>query len=121
MRAFWWLGESIARALGEVGINGAHVYKGALQTRDLPVSVCFAGLGPGEVKVGERKLVGVSQRRTREAALFQCSLFLRHRTSEIGHLLGLTAEQEVRLAGLVVDEPALDVSRFRQALALALP
>jgi lipoate-protein ligase A len=34
--------------------------------------VCFAGLGPGEVTVGGRKVVGISQRRTRDAARFQC-------------------------------------------------
>lgn len=33
--------------------------------------VCFDGTGPGEVMVGERKLVGLSQRRTRHAARFQ--------------------------------------------------
>ena len=32
--------------------------------------VCFAGIGPGEVCRGARKLVGVSQRRSREGAWF---------------------------------------------------
>jgi lipoate-protein ligase A len=36
--------------------------------------VCFAGIGPGELFVGDRKLVGMSQRRTRAGARFQCAL-----------------------------------------------
>jgi hypothetical protein len=33
-------------------------------------------VGTGEVSVGERKLVGLSQRRTREGARFQCLVHL---------------------------------------------
>ena len=36
--------------------------------------VCFAGTGPGEVLVAGRKVVGISQRRTRAGARFQCSV-----------------------------------------------
>jgi hypothetical protein len=36
--------------------------------------VCFAGLGPGEVTVDGAKVVGISQRRTRVGALFQCAV-----------------------------------------------
>jgi len=35
--------------------------------------VCFAGVGPGEVLVGDRKVVGISQRRTRAGARFSCA------------------------------------------------
>jgi lipoate-protein ligase A len=34
--------------------------------------VCFAGVGPGEVLTGDRKLVGLSQRRTRHGIRIQC-------------------------------------------------
>ena len=34
--------------------------------------VCFAGLGPGEVTIDGRKVVGALQRRTRAGARFQC-------------------------------------------------
>ena len=34
--------------------------------------LCFAGLGPGEVTVDGSKVVGISQRRTRDWARFQC-------------------------------------------------
>ena len=38
--------------------------------------VCFAGLGPGEVLVAGRKLVGISQRRTRHGSRFQCMVHI---------------------------------------------
>ncbi|MGH9041248.1 MAG: hypothetical protein ACRDZ3_13570, partial [Acidimicrobiia bacterium] len=40
--------------------------------------VCFAGLGPGEVTdAAGRKVVGLSQRRTRGHTRFQCCVLLR--------------------------------------------
>lgn len=55
------------------------VHKGGLVTAPWSGLVCFAGLGAGEVTLGEGgpKLVGVSQRRTRSAARFQCAVLLR--------------------------------------------
>ncbi|HEX4903649.1 MAG TPA: hypothetical protein VFV42_12605, partial [Acidimicrobiales bacterium] len=40
-------------------------------------TVCFAGRGPGEVLLGEAKVVGISQRRTRAGARFQCAVPVR--------------------------------------------
>ena len=39
--------------------------------------VCFAGIGAGEIVVDGRKLVGISQRRTRAGARFQCAVHSR--------------------------------------------
>ena len=47
---------------------------------------CFAGVGAGEVLVGDRKLVGLSQRRTVRGARFQCVV---HRDWEPDRLLAL--------------------------------
>jgi hypothetical protein len=49
--------------------------------------VCFAGIGPGEVMVGQSKLVGVSQRRTRSAARFQTMVHLRWRPDVVASLV----------------------------------
>ncbi|MFZ9844209.1 MAG: hypothetical protein ACO3EQ_07685, partial [Ilumatobacteraceae bacterium] len=44
-------------------------------------AVCFASIGPGEVVRSDtragvsRKVVGISQRRTKDAARFQCTVF----------------------------------------------
>ena len=51
--------------------------------------VCFAGLGPGEVTVGGAKVVGMSQRRTRAAARFQCGVVHRWAPAELVALLAL--------------------------------
>ncbi|MDQ3680751.1 MAG: hypothetical protein M3378_09480 [Actinomycetota bacterium] len=71
-RAFSWLGEVWAAALVDVGLPEAEVHRGGLVTSPWSSKVCFAGLGPGEVTIGGRKVVGMAQRRTRHGALFQC-------------------------------------------------
>jgi lipoate-protein ligase A len=78
-RAMWWVGEAWVAALREVGRRDAEVWRGALRRNEWSDRVCFAGLGPGEVTVpgGDGRLVkvvGVSQRRTRRGALFQCAV-----------------------------------------------
>lgn len=80
-RATWWLGDVWAEALADVEIAG-DVHRGPMQATDLSRLVCFAGRGPGEVVVSApnssaSKAVGISQRRTREWARFQCALSLR--------------------------------------------
>lgn len=37
--------------------------------------MCFAGVGAGEVLLDGRKVVGISQRRARDGARFQCVVF----------------------------------------------
>jgi lipoate-protein ligase A len=71
-RSFQWLGQVWAAALAACGVVGAEVNDGPMYRTDWSPLVCFAGLGPGEVTVGGRKVVGISQRRTRAAARFQC-------------------------------------------------
>ncbi len=69
-RAAHWVGEVWAAAIG----GDALVHRGGMARTEYADRVCFAGLGPGEVTAGldGPKLVGVSQRRTRAAARFQC-------------------------------------------------
>lgn len=68
-RAFVWLGEAWAGAVGA----GATVHAGPLVTTPWSRLVCFAGFGPGEVSVAGAKVVGMAQRRARAGALFQCA------------------------------------------------
>jgi hypothetical protein len=75
--AFHWLGRAWADALGRVGVS-AHAYRGPMRHTAWSRTVCFAGVGPGEVlDSAGRKLVGLSQRRTRTHARFQCCALLR--------------------------------------------
>lgn len=70
--AFGWLGNRLVAAFKCAGVP-ATAFGGAYQPGPSGGLVCFASRGRGEVLVDERKLVGISQRRTREGARFQCA------------------------------------------------
>lgn len=73
-RSFAWLGATFQAALAEVGVTTS-LHRGALVRTRWSDRVCFAGLGPGELRnAAGQKVVGLSQRRTRAAARFQCAL-----------------------------------------------
>jgi len=126
-RSGLWLGDVWAAVLGGFGLD-AEVHRGHLVEGAWSEAVCFAGRGPGEVSVGGRKLVGTSQRRTREGAWFQCAVLLEWRPREMVDLLGLEpvdqviAELEACAVGLVDllagDSPSADAlaSAFVAAL-----
>ena len=76
-RAAWWVGEAWSEALDRAGMDGTEVWKGPMVRNRWSSLVCFAGLGAGEVvSAAGQKVVGVSQRRTRHGALFQCGCVL---------------------------------------------
>ena len=75
--AFHPVGRAWQMALHRVGVRDAVVHEGAMVRTEWSDLVCFAGRGPGEVFLGDAKVVGISQRRTRQAARFQCAVPLR--------------------------------------------
>ena len=85
-RASHWLGDAWATALGALGVEG-EVHRGPLDRTPWSAAVCFAGLGPGEVTIDGRKAIGISQRRTRAAARFQCAALARWDPSAVADLL----------------------------------
>jgi lipoate-protein ligase A len=91
-RAFLWLGQVWAEALRGLGVDAA-VHGGGLERAPWSSLVCFGAVGTGEVTVGGAKVVGISQRRAREGARFQCSA------------LGAWAPEDL-LALLELDSPA---------------
>ena len=79
-RSMWWVGDLWADALAENDVASRDqliVHRGGLERNEISDLVCFAGLGPGEVTLHGKKLVGISQRRTRQMARFQCVLHSR--------------------------------------------
>lgn len=109
--AFHWLGEVWSRALSSLVAPGVPVvHRGGFIPSGWSSLVCFAGLGPGEVTVPTHtdaargpKLVGMSQRRTRDAARFQC---IAHRHWHPGRLvaaLALTSSQRAEAASALAD------------------
>ncbi len=65
-----WVGHLWARALGSFSGRDLVVHAGRATRTAWSDAVCFAGVGPGEVLAGGRKVVGLSQRRTRTGARF---------------------------------------------------
>ena len=101
-RAFHWLGAVWAEVLIAGGVP-ARWHDGAMQRTPWSPWVCFAGLGPGEVTVGSRKVVGLSQRRTREGALFQCCAALRWEPERLLDLLALSDAERARAVRELAD------------------
>lgn len=119
---------SALRATSAATVDGDRdwmVHDGPMERRPWSELVCFGGLGPGEVHVGGRKVVGIAQRRTREWALFQCALVRRWDPSQLLAYL-LRVEQERADAGAALVDAAIGVVAPRStdlvaALAAALP
>ena len=97
-RAGRWLGACWAAALADVGEPGAEVHVGGLLRSRWSAFCCFAGVGPGEVTLAGRKVVGVAQRRTRDGSVFQCAVPLRRDAARLAGLLALPATDRSALA-----------------------
>jgi lipoate-protein ligase A len=102
-----WLGRHLAAVLDElldapavtgadrrvadgrqaVGARAVSVHEGPLVTTRWSSTVCFDGVGAGEVLLGGRKLVGISQRRTRHAARLQCCWYSHYDPARLVELL----------------------------------
>ena len=94
--AAYWLGELFASALADGGVDDLSVHRGPASADALGRKVCFLGRGPGEVFFGNEKVVGLSQRRTRDWIRFQTIVHRR-----------FSAEQT---AGIMAWPPGTDVS-----------
>ena len=106
-RAMVWVGELWQRALTQMGVAG-EVHRSGLITTEWSRQVCFAGTGTGEVMAGDTKLVGVSQRRTREYARFQSMCHLHWRPELVAALVSPphpTASSIARAAGGIEGDP----------------
>ena len=124
-RAAHWLGAVWAGALATSGVE-ASWHDGGLVTAPWSRLVCFAGLGPGEVCVSGAKVVGLSQRRTREGALFSSAALLRWDPSALLAVLALDQAERDRgareLAGaaraVTVSGPELEAAVLEQLAAI---
>ncbi len=93
-RSTWWVGEAWAQALRGAGLADLSVWRGPMLRSAWSSVICFAGLGPGEVVDEARhKVVGISQRRTRHGALFQCACVLRWEPERLLDLLAWPGDQ----------------------------
>ena len=95
-----WVGAWWTEALAGIGQRGFDVHRGRSVPGALGDLVCFAGRGPGEVFQGAAKVVGLSQWRAREGALFSSCAYLRWDPEP---LLALVDVEEGPRAGLARD------------------
>lgn len=86
-RSFLPIGRAWQRALGSLGLDDLTVHDGEMVRTEWSSAVCFAGTGPGEVLRGGAKIVGISQRRSRAGARFQCAVPRQWSIEPLRHLL----------------------------------
>jgi lipoate-protein ligase A len=89
----------------------AEVFRDSFSTGIDGRIVCFASSSPGEVFLGANKLVGISQRRGRDGARFQCVLYRHWRPSEWSQIFA-SSEVRSRVADIAVatlDIPAISI------------
>jgi lipoate-protein ligase A len=112
-----WLGQHLATVLRELlGERTVSVHEGPMVSSAWSSTVCFDGLGAGEILLDGRKLVGISQRRTRHAARLQCCWYCEYDPGALVDLLDPTHRPSVSDL-----EPVATVSRsIAQAIPAAL-
>ncbi len=122
----WWV-QALSR-LGGPPAESFSVHVGRSVPGRLGEFVCFAGRGPGEVFEGDRKVVGLSQWRSREGSLFSSCAYAAWDPAPLLELLDLDldlgerVELEAELRGVAVglrqlSSPVTDLSAVRERLA----
>ena len=114
-----WLGDVWQKALRSLDVEGTTVHRSAMVRTTWSDHVCFAGIGGGEVVLDGRKVVGISQRRTRAGARFQCALYRHWRPEAHVPLFvspGPTVADLDDLAVEVTATPEAVMSAFETAL-----
>jgi lipoate-protein ligase A len=125
-----WVGAWWIDALALAGQHGFAVHTGRSVPGELGDLVCFAGRGPGEVFHESAKVVGLSQWRAREGALFSSCAYLRWDPAPLLALLHVDEDERDELArrlapmavGLAeLDPPVADLERVRELLLGSFP
>ena len=124
-RASEWIGEVWLDALSRSSLAGVDrplsIHRGAQEATTWSKLICFAGRGPGEIfDERGRKVVGISQRRTRSWARFQCALSLRWEPSVfVDLILDGPRTSDILHAGFDVGS-GFDVARVRDSFTESL-
>jgi lipoate-protein ligase A len=120
-----WVGAWWTMTLTGLGQRGLDAHRGRSVPGAYGDLVCFAGRGPGEVFQGARKVVGLSQWRAREGALFSSCAYVRWDPALLLALLDVDADTRADLAsglpsaarGLAeLEPPVRDLALVRAAL-----
>jgi lipoate-protein ligase A len=115
-----WLGDRLVQLLAPL-IDGETTGTGpGMLSTPWSSLICFDGFGPGEVLVDGRKLVGISQRRTRAVARLQCCWYRRYAPERIIELLNVDIRPAVTDLASVATLDAADVAPVLSDLARSL-
>jgi len=95
-----WVGAWWGAALGRFGVGDLTVHRGRADPGRHGRLVCFSGRGPGELFLGERKVMGISQWRSRQGSLFHTCAYIRWEPGPLVELLDV--DPSVR-EGLIKD------------------
>lgn len=112
-----WLGEVFVEALAPWLTTS--VYRNEFMAGQDGRAVCFASTSPGEVFAGTSKVVGISQRRTREGARFQCVLYRKWNPEDWAHCL-TSSDVAQRVRTLPVATVDITAEEMTDALVAAL-
>ncbi len=108
-KSMWWIGDWWVALLADAGVVSAQVHRGAFERNDWSDIVCFAGKGSGEVfpqeSHAQQKIVGISQRRTRDYARFQCIAYFQWDAALHAAMLPGLANNVDRIATLATPVP----------------
>ncbi len=94
-RSFDWLGNAVQRALATLDL-ATELHSGPLTTTEWSRRICFGGLGPGELTLDGRKVVGMSQRRTRTTSRIQVAVLLTWDPERHANLLAISDHERQR-------------------------
>ena len=115
-----WLGDVWRRTFLNFNLP-ADMHRGAMIRNRWSDRVCFAGKASGEVVVEGKKILGISQRRTRVGAWFQCAVLFEWPVHEIVDLLELIPKKEAKeellelASSICIDATSL-LNAFRENL-----
>lgn len=118
--SMWAVGTSWLAALSgaEPALTGRlTVHEGPVSTGPWEDLICFAGIGPGEVLLDGRKLVGLSQRRTREWSRVQCQVHTGPPSVPVADLVSASYRPEGAAPSEAVWLPAEVVEAAAESLA----
>jgi lipoate-protein ligase A len=135
-RAFDWFGDAWTTALTAVGGHGLSPHReGFAPCTRWSSLVCFGGVGTGEVVTADgRKVVGISQRRTRDGAWFHSAAVLHWDPAALLEVLVLPTEEraaaQIDLGGAAIgvadlvglsSDAVIEAAAVSAALVAALP
>jgi lipoate-protein ligase A len=113
-----WAGARWRAALAAVGVAPLDLHRGPMVCTEWSYLVCFAGLGPGELLQSGSKLVGLSQRRSRNGLRIQATLYRRPPTVDLGSLFAVDVPATQLPQPLVADTGPVEL--LIEALAAEL-